>query len=252
MRTLRDLRKIAAVPESITMEETGLSGFEQTLAYTFKDKNLLRQALRHSSFVNEQSDSDLSDNERLEFLGDAVLNLVVGHILMQRYPQLKEGELSRLRAGMVNDSRLAAMALSINLGNYIQFGKGEEQTRGRKKKSILANAYEALLAAIYLDGGFAAAFQIIEARFSDLLKTIAEPAAISDYKTRLQEMVQQFHSETPAYHLIEETGPDHDKTFTARVAFASLQFQGSGKSKKAAEQEAARLALEMLTGETLA
>jgi ribonuclease III len=231
------------------MEEIDLYTFEQTISYEFKDKNLLLEALRHSSFANEQPDTGLRDNERLEFLGDAVLNLVVGHILMQRNPELKEGELSRLRAGIVNESRLAAFAVAINLGHYIQLGKGELQTRGRKKKSILANAFEALLAAIYLDGGFSAAFQIIEARFADLFKTIARPTGIPDFKTHLQEIVQQVHSETPAYHLIKESGPDHDKTFTARVAFSSLQADGTGKSKKAAEQEAARLALEMLTRE---
>jgi len=229
------------------MQETDLYPFEQTISYEFKDKDLLQEALRHSSYVNEQPDTGLRDNERLEFLGDAVLNLVVGHILMQRYPELKEGELSRLRSGIVNESRLAAFAVAINLGNYIQLGKGELQTRGHRKKSILANAFEALLAAIYLDGGFSAAFQLIEARFADLFKTIARPAAIDDYKTQLQESVQQIHGETPIYHLVDESGPDHDKTFTARVSFASRQADGIGKSKKAAEQEAARLALEMLT-----
>jgi ribonuclease-3 len=233
--------------DPVTMDETDLYPFEQTLSYEFKDKNLLQEALRHSSYVNEQTDTHLRDNERLEFLGDAILNLVVGHILMQRYPELKEGDLSRLRAGMVNESCLAAVAAAIHLGNYIQLGKGERQTCGRKKKSILANAFEALLAAIYLDGGFAAVFQIIEARFADLFKTIVQPAAIPDFKTQLQETAQQLYSETPAYHLIDESGPDHDKTFTARVSFASIQAEGIGKSKKAAEQEAAQLALEMLT-----
>ena len=231
------------------MDEIDLYQFEQTLSYEFKDKNLLRESLRHSSFVNEQPGTGLRDNERLEFLGDAVLNLVVGHILMQRDPDLREGELSRLRSGIVNESHLAAFAVAINLGSYIQLGKGELLTRGHRKKSILANAFEALLAAIYLDGGFSAAFQIIETRFNDLFKTIARPAAFPDFKTQLQETVQQIHAETPVYHLIDESGPDHDKTFTARVVFASLQAVGVGKSKKASEQEAARLALEMLTNE---
>jgi len=229
------------------MDEIDLYQFEQTLSYEFKDKSLLLEALRHSSFVNEQSDEGLRDNERLEFLGDAVLNLVVGHILMQQDPGLREGELSRLRSGIVNESRLAAFAAALNLGNYIQLGKGELLTRGHRKKSILANAFEALLAAIYLDGGFSAAFQVIEDRFADLFKTIARPASFPDFKTRLQETVQQIHGETPVYRLMDEHGPDHDKTFTARVVFASLQAEGIGKSKKAAEQEAARLALEILT-----
>lgn len=231
------------------MQATDLYPFEQIISYEFKDKDLLLEALRHSSYVNEQPDTGLRDNERLEFLGDAVLNLVVGHILMQRYPELKEGELSRLRSGIVNESRLAAFAVAINLGNYIQLGKGELQARGHRKKSILADAFEALLAAIYLDGGFSAVFKLIEARFADLFKIIAQPTAMDDYKTQLQELVQQIHAETPAYHLIDESGPDHDKTFMSRVTFASLQADGIGKSKKAAEQEAARLALDMLTSE---
>jgi len=228
------------------MEDTDLSSFEATLRYQFKDKNLLREALRHSSFVNEQPEAGLRDNERLEFLGDAVLNLVIGHLLMQRYPELKEGELSRMRAAMVNESRLAALATAINLGNYLKLGKGELQTRGRKKTSILANAFEALAAAVYLDGGFQAAYRSIEIRFAELLATIARPADIPDFKTRLQETVQQMHGETPVYELIGESGPDHDKTFKARVVFALRQAEGNGKSKKGAEQEAARAALDLL------
>lgn len=233
------------------MEQTEQSQFEQAFSYHFENKDLLLEALRHSSFVNERPDENLRDNERLEFLGDAVLDLVIGHILMQRYPDLKEGELSRMRAGLVNESRLAAIAADINLGAYIQLGKGELQTKGRKKKSILANTFEALIAAVYLDGGFDSVFKLIENRFVGLLQTITLPAVDMDFKTRLQERVQQTLTSPPVYHLIEESGPDHDKTFRIAVRFAALQAEGVGKSKKAAEQEAARKALEMLTDEEI-
>ncbi|MGD8883539.1 MAG: ribonuclease III domain-containing protein, partial [Desulfobacterales bacterium] len=133
---------------------------ENKLEYEFRSKELLDEALRHSSFVNEQPDADLRDNERFEFLGDAVLNLIVGHILMERYPNLKEGDLSRIRANLVNESQLAIIARAIDLGAFIRLGKGEIQTHGSEKNSILAGAFEALIAAVYLDGGFKVAFKI--------------------------------------------------------------------------------------------
>lgn len=229
------------------MEDPDLSALEQTLSYRFKDKSLLLEALRHRSFINEQTDSFLRDNERLEFLGDAVLNLAAAQTLMQRYPERKEGDLSRLRAALVNDTSLAIMATDIHLGDYLLLGKGEIQTGGRKKNSILANAFEAVLAAIYLDGGFSTAFQIIEVWLESLIETITQPDLFIDFKTILQETVQETLGETPAYSIVNESGPDHDKTFVARVSFANLQADGMGKSKKAAEQEAARLAFEKLT-----
>ncbi len=228
------------------MEDPALSTLEQSLSYRFADRSLLLEALRHRSFINEQTDSFLRDNERLEFLGDAVLNLAAAQILMQRYPEHREGDLSRLRAALVSDSSLAAMAADIHLGDYLLLGKGETQTGGHKKKSILANAFEAVLAAIFLDGGFSVVFQIIEARLESLLKKIKRPDVFIDFKTLLQETVQENLDETPVYSLVEDSGPDHDKTFVARVSFAGLQADGTGKSKKAAEQEAARMAFEML------
>ena len=145
---------------------------EQKLEYQFHSKDLLDEALRHSSYVNEQPGSDLRDNERFEFLGDAVLNLIVGHILMDRYPHLKEGGLSRTRANLVNETQLAIMARSINLGPCLQLGKGEIQTNGMEKNSILAGAFEALMAAVYLDGGFKVAFRRIENNFVHFLDQI--------------------------------------------------------------------------------
>ena len=232
------------------MEIKNPLGIEQILQYEFKDKNLLQEALRHSSFVNELGDLQLRDNERLEFLGDAVLNLVVGHILMRRYPDLKEGDLSRSRANLVNESQLAKMAQSFELGLYIQLGKGEIQTHGREKNSILADAFEALMASIYLDGGFDAAYKIIETNFQPLIEHLHAAANNYDYKSQLQETVQVEHGSMPDYSIMREDGPDHDKTFWVALKALNIETQGSGKSKKAAEQDAARLALEILNIES--
>jgi len=228
------------------MEAKDSHGIEQILRYEFNDKNLLQEALRHSSFVNELGEPQLRDNERLEFLGDAVLNLIVGHILMRRYPDLKEGDLSRSRANLVNENQLAKMARSFDLGLYIQLGKGEIQTQGREKNSILADTFEALMAAIYLDGGFDAAYQIIETNFQQLIEELHTAANNQDYKSQLQETVQIDHGSMPDYSIIREDGPDHDKTFWVALKVLDIETQGSGKSKKAAEQDAARLALEIL------
>ena len=231
------------------MEAKDPSGIEQRLQYAFRDKALLQEALRHSSYVNELADPHLRDNERLEFLGDAVLNLSVGHILMRRYPDLNEGDLSRSRANLVNESQLAQMARSLELGAYIQLGKGEIQTHGREKNSILADSFEALLAAVYLDGGFDAAFKIIETNFLALIDHFHSTANTHDYKSQLQEIVQVGNGEMPDYCVIRENGPDHDKTFWVALKVRDIEAQGIGKSKKSAEQDAAKKALEILREE---
>ncbi len=222
------------------------TALENKLAYHFGNHDLIEEASRHSSYVNEQPDSGLSDNERLEFLGDAVLNLVVGHILMNRNPDLDEGDLSRMRANLVNEARLAEIAKSLNLGSHIRLGKGELQTNGRKKKSILADALEAIIAAVYLDGGFDAAFQFIEQHFDAEIGAVETPSANFDYKSRLQEVVQVSMKMSPDYSILDETGPDHDKTFYVRMRVGDLETEGTGKNKKTAEHDAARKALEML------
>ena len=231
------------------MEAKDPFGVEQRLQYEFKDKTLLQEALRHSSYVNEIADPHLRDNERLEFLGDAVLNLIVGHILMRRYPDLKEGELSRSRANLVNEFRLAKMARSVNLGAYISLGKGEIQTQGREKNSILADTFEALTAGIYLDGGFEAAYKIIEKKFQPLIDQLDTLAPNDDFKSRLQERVQIGGGIIPDYRIVREEGPDHDKTFWVTLKVFEIESQGHGKSKKAAEQDAARKVLELLEKE---
>lgn len=219
---------------------------QETLGHHFNQLPLLQEALRHSSFVNEQSDARLRDNERLEFLGDAVLNLTIGHLLMVAHPDLHEGSLSRLRANMVNETQLADVARNVDLGRYLMLGKGEIQTGGHDKNSILANAMEAVIAAIYLDGGFEAAFGMIKRHFGALLDAVPDLISGQDYKSRLQEAVQSKIREVPHYRVVDEQGPDHDKTFCVGLTFGDIETQGVGKSKKLAEQEAARKALEAI------
>jgi len=228
------------------MKQTDLSEFQHNLMYEFTNLDFLAESLRHSSFVNEHPELDLQDNERLEFLGDAVLSLVVGHILMHRYPELKEGDLSKMRANLVNEFQLASIACNIDLGSYIQLGKGEIQSKGSEKKSILADTFEAVVAAVYLDGGFDAVFKTLEGHFASLLDSVAMPAANHDYKSQIQESVQITHKKVPVYSVIQESGPDHDKTFHVQLKIGDIQAEGVGKSKKAAEQDAARKGLELL------
>jgi len=228
------------------MKQINLSILEQKILYKFNEINILEEALSHSSFVNEQDDANIKDNERFEFLGDAVLNLVVGHILMQRYPELNEGDLSRMRAGLVNESQLATIARAIDLGSFLRLGRGEIQTNGREKNSILADTFEAVIAAVYIDGGFYEVFKMIESHFSYLLNSIAASMDNHDYKSRIQELVQESHKIIPQYRVLQESGPDHDKTFNVQLDVREVRTEGIGKSKKMAEQDAARKALEIL------
>ncbi len=226
-----------------------LDELENTLNYTFKNRKYLEEAIRHSSYVNEHPHLNIRDNERLEFLGDAVLNLVISHLLMKNYPDMPEGSLSKIRAGLVNEIRLALLAKEIRLGGHLMLGKGEKITNGHRKNSILADALEAVIAAIYMDGGYTAAFTFIEDLFAFLISDIDENdnnKTDFDYKSRIQEIVQNRYGITPTYEIIEERGPDHDKTFTVRILFLDLGVQGVGKSKKAAEQDAAKNALQLM------
>jgi ribonuclease III len=219
---------------------------EDALEYRFKNPEQLTAALRHSSYVNEHPQADVASNERLEFLGDAVLNLAISHYLMKRYPDLAEGELSRNRAHLVNETQLAAIAREIELGPHLLLGKGEAMTDGREKNSILADATEAVIAAIYLDGGFDAALTVVENQFRERLRTASHGGYQTDFKSRLQERVQSTYHEVPRYEVIDERGPDHEKIFRVRMTVAGLTAEGDGKSKKMAEQEAARAGLELL------
>jgi ribonuclease-3 len=216
------------------------SELEAVLGHTFRDRALLEHALRHASWCNEQAaDARLDDNERLEFLGDAVLDLVVGHRLMTRYPQLREGELSVTRAQVVSEAGLSEVAAQLGLGQWLMLGKGEEKSGGRTKPSILADAFEAILAAVYLDGGFEVAQAMVERLLAARIETV-EFKGFYDFKTRLQETSQARLRTTPVYRVVQEQGPDHDKRFVVAVTIGEDEWaRAVGKSKKEAEQMAA-------------
>jgi len=223
-----------------------LAELEARLGYRFRNRCLLAEALRHSSFVNEQGQFGLCDNERLEFLGDAVLELVVSHILMRRHPCAAEGELTRQRAAVVNESHLASLARSLLMGSCLQLGKGEALSGGREKNSILADALEALFAAVYLDGGFETVCRVVERHLFQQTAAGHRDVNGFDYKSMLQERIQNRGGGAPRYEIVRETGPDHQKTFCAEVCAGRLKIRGRGRNKKAAEQEAARRALAAL------
>jgi ribonuclease III len=231
-----------------------LDVLQRVLHYYFQDLQTLYQSLIHRSFAHENPHLQQPDNETLEFLGDAVLGLAVSHLLLERFPNLNEGELSRLRSSIVNERELAKLASSLNLGDYLLLGKGEELTGGRQKSSLLADTLEAVLAAIYLDGGLEATLDVVKRLFSPYLESDMDADPLKtldkDYKTQLQELTQARFRAMPAYVLETEEGPDHDKTFYVSVALENrVLAQGSGKSKKEAQQEAARRALVELSAE---
>lgn len=226
-----------------------LESLAHRLGHRFHNLELLDQALRHSSFAHENPESGIS-NERLEFLGDAVLDLTVSTLLLARLPQSSEGELSRGRAALVNARQLASLARSLGLGDHLLLGRTEERQEGRQKPSLLANALEAVLAAVYLDGGLKVVADLTERWFTPLLTT-ALPG--QDYKTTLQELTQARFKALPSYHLLSESGPGHAKHFRVEVRLADEPLaQGEGSTKKQAAQRAACQALEKLTAEETA
>ncbi len=229
-------------------EKKRLKIFEKNLGYRFKNKLLLKRALTHRSYTNELRLSPLEHNERTEFLGDAVLELAISHLLMHQFQQHPEGELSKLRAAIVNESQLAELAHVIALGDFLYLGKGEDQTGGREKPSLLSDAYEAVLGAIYLDRGFQKAFDFVRKQFSTLVKKVGKEGFAKDYKTRLQEAVQGRFRTIPKYKMVRAEGPDHNKIFEIHLFIINdLYGVGHGPSKKSAEQDAAKQALEKLT-----
>ena len=220
-----------------------LKKFQETIGYTFKNEQLLKQALTHSSYANEKHLKKLSDNERLEFLGDAVLEVTSSEFLFANYPNLTEGQLTKLRASIVCEPTLAACTESIHLGDFLFLGKGEERTGGRTRKSVLSDAMEAVIGAIYLDGGFASAKEFV---LKFIMTDIEHKHLFYDSKTILQEVVQGEHEQL-TYVLLGETGPDHDKTFEVGVLIGRKEIStGKGHTKKAAEQNAAYQALLVL------
>ena len=223
-----------------------MTKLEEEIGYTFRDSVLLRTALTHSSYANESSGSAVC-NERLEFLGDSILGVTVADELYRRFPNMPEGRMTRLRAELVCEQSLYQVATSISLGSYVRLGKGMERNGGRQRPSILADAVEALIAAIYLDSGMDAASAFIHERLLSQLGE-AEPLYYNDCKTALQELVQQESGRILSYELVDEQGPDHNKTFYVRVLLNGSPIgEGVGHSKKEAEQAAAGEALKELT-----
>jgi ribonuclease III len=224
-----------------------LKELEERLGYRFNEMMWLDQALTHKSYIHQTNTLKNVSNEVLEFLGDAVLNLAVGHLLIQKFPEAQEGMLSRKRAHLVKQSSLASLSKELQLERYLLLGKGELQNGGMKKASILANAYEALIGAIYMDSGFSPTLEIISRHFESYLQSETAFPLFDDYKSQLQEYSQGTLGLSPQYRVVQESGPDHDKRFQASVIIGSeVKGMGCGKSKKEAEQEAAKNALEEL------
>jgi ribonuclease-3 len=223
------------------MSPAARARLEASLGHRFARPAQLTVAVTHRSFS-----TDLPNNEKLEFLGDAVLALAMSDLLMTRFPDAREGELSKLRAALVNAGVLAEKARGLDLGSFLRVGRGEEKSGGRAKESILAAAYEAVLGAVYLDGGYEVARALVERQFTDDVEE-QRRSGPRDYKTELQELTQRLYREAPVYVLVAETGPDHEKRFVSELSVGGRPLgRGVGRSKKAAEQAAAREALAAL------
>ena len=221
---------------------------EKILGYTFQDRRFLEESLTHRSLMNEIPEGGRRDNERLEFLGDAVLGLIIAEWVMQAYPEELEGELTRLRSALVKEKKLAEVARGLNLGEFLYLGKGEERMEGRRKRSILADAFEAIVGAIYLDGGLEAVRDFVRRTFGTLLEEAkTNQNLLTDAKTRLQELMLALFRRSPVYEVAEERGPDHAKTFVIHLRMNDRTLAcGKGRSKKEAEQDAAEQFLKHL------
>ena len=226
-----------------------ITALEENLGWSFNDKTLLDKALTHRSYANENSGPSNADNEKLEFLGDAVLQLIISDLLMKRFPDHTEGQLSKLRASIVNERSLADLSRKFRVGDYLLLGKGEESSGGRKKPSLLANALESLIAAVYLDRGFEQTRALLGILFAPFIEEGDYDSVYYDAKTSVQEKSMLLFKKMPHYVLVSETGPDHDKCFETSLFIGDhVIATGKGKSKKEAEKQAARLALEILGG----
>jgi len=224
--------------------QNDLSTFEERIGYTFANRDLLTRALTHKSYSHEAKAEDVRDNETYEFLGDSVLGFVIGDLLFHHFPTLDEGALSKMKAYLVSATSLAEKARAFGMGDVIRLGVGEEKSGGRKKDSLLANLFEAVIAAVYLDAGIVAARAMIVSSFEDDLARIdADDLLFHDYKTALQEVAQGKGLPLPEYSVVGEAGPDHDKRFIVEVKIGSLTARGEGSSKKEAQQQAAKHAL---------
>ncbi len=227
--------------------------FQEKIRYRFGDERLFLQAMTHVSYGHENHPEKplaYRDNERLEYLGDAVLDLVISDLLLESFPEATEGQLSKMRAAVVNEKTLSEIAKSLGMSQQILLGKGESRTGGAEKPSILSSAFEALIAAIYIDGGFHSVYTVVRHLFEPLFKNDESKFSFVDYKTRLQESLQGKFKVTPTYHLIGTSGPDHAKLFNVEVkALDRVLARAKGSSKKDAEQSAAREALVLLNDE---
>lgn len=225
---------------------TELNQLESLIDYKFKQRGLLLQAVTHRSFHSENKSLSVGDNERLEFLGDAVLDLVVSHELMRLYPTESEGVLSKWRASLVNEARLAELALTINLNPFLRLGRGELLSQASARPRIMSSALEAVVGAMFLDGGYIAASTFVARLFEPVLRSVSATTEFEgDYKTRLQEMIQKETHAPPDYRIVRTEGPDHNKTFFVEVSVqGQVLATASGLSRKSAEQQAAKIALE--------
>lgn len=226
-----------------------LGVFQDKINYHFQNLTLLNRALTHRSYANEQRKPGLKDNERLEFLGDAVLEVIVSHYLIDKYPDYTEGNLSKLRSYIVSEPVLAKIARQLEIGHLLLLGKGEERTHGRHKNSLLANALEAIIAGIYLDSGLDKAREFILKLFQEHISAAAESAHLQNYKSLLQEYTQAEKNVIPVYELVSKKGPHHQRIFEVQVKLGKKIYgSGQGKSKKEAEQQAAKQVLKVLQG----
>lgn len=228
-------------------DKAQLKELENLLGFKFKDRLHLKRALTHRSYANENRMPNTEHNERYEFLGDAVLELGISQLLMANYATHTEGELSKLRASVVNEAQLAELARTLELGRFLYLGKGEDQTGGREKPSLLADAFEAILGAMYLDRGWEKSLAVVERYYEPVLIAVSAGDYIKDFKTQLQEEAQSRFHAIPRYRMVKESGPDHQKTFEVNLFIdEKLYGVGKGMSKKSAEQEAAKEALTKL------
>lgn len=226
-----------------TREEV-LKQFEKKLEYTFQNIDLLNEALTHSSYANENRKKNIRYNERLEFLGDSVLSVIISDYLYNHLTHMSEGELTKARASIVCEPSLAKCSIRLGVGESLSLGKGEEATGGRNRASILADAFEAIIGAIYLDGGLESARKFVLKNLKDIIEDAIDGKIFHDYKTQLQEIVQGENAEKITYEIIGEEGPDHNKTFHVQVKIGEkIAGKGSGRNKKEAEQNAAKIAL---------
>ncbi len=237
-------------PSGVTSAQGPLFELESLLGYHFRNPELLHRALTHRSYVNEREGEGLQNNESLEFLGDAVLGFIISSRVFQRYPELSEGDLSKIKAFLVSAANLVRLAERLRLGEFLRLSRGEQKTGGRTKKAILVDAYEAIIGAIYLDGGIEAASAFVSNQVGDVLEGEGRPeTTYGDFKSALQEALHDIGQPEPVYRVVDELGPDHRKTFVVQVLVDDRVIaQALGRTKKEAQQEAARLALDDLKG----